>query len=543
MTIRNKKVWLSAVIFLLFGMSAQMQTQNGNLYIGPEIKSDRSGTLEDIIGMDKDGYYTVRAEPKRFYLEKYDHKLNQVKSEEIDLGRGGDRKYLEFAEQLEGEIYLFTSQYENQARQRILYAEKINRSTLKRDGEPKQLTAYDYRSRSNEGLFDYHVSRDSSKVLVYYDTPHQGNTGEKFGIAVFDSNLDPLWSKELELPFKDRLYTVERYKVDNRGNAYLLGVVYKGQVRDKRQGLPNYEYHLLAYNRDDEYVEYLLSLKDKFITDMQFEISPSGDIICAGLYSEFGTSSVKGTFYLLMDGKTQEIKKEYYEQFDPGFLTDFMSERRAGKGRELTRYNLNEIEIRRDGGVVLVAEQFYVKEFRNNRDYYPYGNPYFYYPSRYYSYLWRYPYRYYGYPFMNDDSELQYNYNDIIVINIDPDGSIRWAKRIPKRQRSKNDGGRHSSYAMSVAAGKMFFVFNDNPKNLNKKSNDQRIHNFTKGKESVVVLVSLNGQGEVKKEPLFQVKDTKTITKPKVCEQISQDQMIIYSEKNRKATFARLTFE
>jgi len=96
---------------------------------------------------------------------------------------------------------------------------------------------------------------------------------------------------------------------------------------------------------------------------------------------------------------------------------------------------------------------------------------------------------------------------------------------------------------MSVAKGKMFFVFNDNPKNLHKKSNDQRIHNFTKGRESVVVLVTLNGQGEVKKEPLFQVRDTKTITKPKVCEQISRDQMIIYSEKNRKATFARLTFE
>jgi len=96
---------------------------------------------------------------------------------------------------------------------------------------------------------------------------------------------------------------------------------------------------------------------------------------------------------------------------------------------------------------------------------------------------------------------------------------------------------------MSVAKGKMFFIFNDNPKNLHKKSNDLNIHNFTKGKESVVVLVTLNGKGEIHKEPLFQVRDTKTITKPKVCEQISRNQMIIYSEKNRKANFARLTFK
>jgi len=302
----------------------------------------------------------------------------------------------------------------------------------------------------------------------------------------------------------------------------------------------------LAYNQDNEYTEYLLNLKDKFITDMQFEISRNGNIICAGFYSDFSTTSVKGTFYLLIDSKTGEIEREYYEEFDPKFLADFMSQKRAGKGTELTRYNLNQLEIRRDGGVVLVAEQFFAREQRDPYDYrygYPYGNPYYYYPSRYYYSLWRYPYRFYGYPFMNDDSEVQYNYNDIIVINLDPDGAIQWAKRIPKRQRSKNDGGQHSSYAMSVSQGKMFFIFNDNPKNLEKQSSDQRIHNFTKGKESVVVLVSLDGNGEVKKEPLFRVKDTRTITKPKVCEQISRDQMIIYSEKNKKATFARLTFE
>ncbi len=545
MTLKNKGIFIAIALILLgSGLPGQMKSEFGDLYIGPEIKSDKKGTLEDIIGMDGDGYYMVRAEPKKFYLEQYDKQLNQVKSEEIDLGRGSERKYLEFTEQLNGEIYLFTSQYDNSAKKRLLYAEKINRKTLKREGDPVLMTTNNYRSRSNDGFYDYHVSRDSTKMLVYYDTPYQGNTGEKFGLAVFDDQLNQLWSKELELPFKDRLYSVERYKVDNRGNAYLLGIVYRGQMRAKRQGRPNYDYHLLAYNQDDEYTEYLLNLQDKFITDMQFEISRTGDIICAGLYSDFGTTSVKGTFYLLIDSQTHEIKKEYYEQFDAQFLADFMSERKADKGKELTRYNLNQLEIRRDGGVVLVAEQFFAKEMRDYNDYrYGYGSPYYYYPSRYYSSLWRYPYRYYGYPFMNDDSEVQYNYNDIIVINIDPDGSIRWAKRIPKRQRSKNDGGRHSSYTMSVAKGKMFFVFNDNPKNLHKKSSDQRIHNFTKGKESVVVLVSVDGSGEMKKEPLFQVKDTKTITKPKVCEQISRDQMIIYSEKNRKATFARLTFE
>lgn len=532
---------IPALMLLVLGLTAQVTLENGNLYIGPEIKSDKRGTLEDIIGMDQNGYYTIRAEPKNFYLEHYDKDLNLNKSEEIVLGKGGDKKYLEFAEQLKGEIYLFTSQFDGSVKSKVLSAVKIDRNTLKPDGNPVQVATYSYRNRSNDGFYDYHVSRDSTKMLIYYDTPRRGNIGEKFGLTVLDYQLNPLWSKELELPFKDRLYEVERYKVDNQGNAYLLGIVYRGQVRAKRQGRPNYDYHLLAYNQDDEYEEYLLNFKGKFITDMQFEISRTGEIVCAGLYSDQGTTSVRGTFYLVIDAKTKEVKKEYYEQFDVNFLNDFMSERRADKGRELTRYNLNQLEIRRDGGVVLIAEQVYIKEFQDYNNYYPYGSMY--YNPRYWSY-WRYPYRYYyGIPYYHEDVDVQYNYNDIIVININPNGSIQWAKRIPKRQRSKNDGGRYSSYAMSVSKGKMFFVFNDHPKNIDKKSSDQRIRNFTKGKESLVVMVTLNASGEMEKEPLFQVKDTKTITKPKVCEQISGDQMIIYSEKNRKATFAKLTFK
>ena len=530
---------LPLMIFLSLDLTAQRKLQQGDLYIGPEIKSDKRGTLEDIVGMDKDGYYMVRAEPQKFYMEKFDLDLNLVKSEEIELGKGANRKYMEFTEQLNGEIYLFTSQYNSSVKQKVLFVDKINRETLKPDGASVQVAAYSYRSRSNDGYFDYSISRDSTKMMVYYDTPYQGNTGEKFGLSMFDSQLNQLWSKELELPFKDRLYEVERYKVDNKGNAYLLGIVYRGQVRVKRQGRPNYQYHLLAYNQEDQYEEYLLNLKDKFITDMQFEISRTGEIICAGFYSELGTSSVRGTFYLLIDAKTKEIKREYYQEFDPSFLVDFMSARKAGKGKELLQYDLKQLEIRRDGGVVLIAEQFYVKELRDYNNYNPSSSRY-YYPS-YYSF-WRYPYRYYQNPYMNDDSEIQFNYNDIMVINLRPNGTIQWAKRIPKRQRSKNDGGRYSSYALSIAKGKMFFVFNDNPKNLHKESNDLKIYNYTKGKESVVVLVTLDGNGEVKKEPLFQERDTKTTTKPKVCEQISRDHMIIYSERNKKATFARLTF-
>ncbi len=527
--------------FVLIGFAIHAQTP-ANVYIGPEIKTEKRGTLEDVIGYDQQGYYMIRVEPQKFFLEQYDKDLNLKKSQEIELGKGLNRKTLEFAEQLDEEIYLFTSLKNQPTKERILYSTLVDRKTLRPKEDPKKLAAISYKSRGNDGFFDYDVSRDSSKLTVYYNLPFQANTEEKFGVSVFDNKMNLLWTKELQLPFKDRLYEVEKYQVDNKGNAYLLGIVYKGQVRVRRQGRPNYEYHLLAYNQGESYEQYLLNLNEKFITDMQFEVTPSGDLVCAGFYSELGTSSIKGTFYLLIDTKSKEVKKEYYQEFESSFLADFMSARRADKGRELYEYDLNRLEIRRDGGVVLVAEQFYVRElddYNNSASRFGYRR----YSTRFG--ILRFPSRRYGYgyPYNGGDSDVQYNYNDIMVINLNPNGSIQWARKIPKRQRSKNDQGVYASYALSIAKGKMFFVFNDNPKNLNKQSSDLKIHNFTKGKESVVVMVTIDGKGEMKKEPLFQVKDTNTYTKPKVCEQISRDQMIIYSQRNRKNKFAKLTFD
>jgi len=516
---------------------SQRQPEAANIYIGPEIKSKRKGTLNDIVGYDSNGYYMLRKEAVNYYYEHYDKDLNLMKSVEIDLGRGFKKHEMEFSVQLAKNIYSFTSFNHQKEKKNVLYGRKIDKKTLVPVGEVQTISEFDYRMRSNDGFFDYDISRDSSKFMVYHDLPYKRGKAERFGVSVFDDQMAAIWQKEITLPFKDELYDVEEYKVDNQGNAYLLGIVFKGKARVKRRGKPNYAYQLLAYSdQGEKLTEYLINLESKFITDMQFEVANNGDIICAGFFSELGTFSIKGTFYLIIDGATKEVKMETYSQFDSDFLADFMNERKANRGKELYEYDLGRLELRRDGGAVLVAEQFYAQE---DMRYDPYG--YQYGLSRYrYRYRYGYPMRY-GYPY--GANNIDYFYNDILVVNIDPKGSIQWAQRIPKRQVSRDDGGLYASYALSVAKGKMFFVFNDHPKNISIQTSDRKVHNFNKGKESVVVLVTLTGAGEMSKEPLFQIKDVKSYTRPKVCEQVSWEEMIIFNQKSRKTKFARLTFK
>ena len=75
---------------------------------------------------------------------------------------------------------------------------------------------------------------------------------------------------------------------------------------------------------------------------------------------------------------------------------------------------------------------------------------------------------------------------------------IDWAKKIPKVQESIDDGGTYSSYAMSVFGDKMFFIFNDNPKNLENKG-DGKLKNYNPNRESIVAMVAMDSDGKFKK--------------------------------------------
>ena len=186
---------------------------------------------------------------------------------------------------------------------------------------------------------------------------------------------------------------------------------------------------------------------------------------------------------------------------------------------ELFRYSLDELVLRSDGGALLVAEQYFVEEI-NRIDPYGFG---------YYSTFNR-TYR----------PDFIYYYNDIIVVNIRPDGEVEWASRIPKQQVSQNDGGYFSSYAMSIVRDKIFFVYNDDYRNFDANRN-KRKNNFT-GRSSIIIIGEVSKDGQVRLLPLFNNNEADVITRPKVCRQVGPREMVVFGERGRNYRFALLEF-
>ncbi|WMJ75511.1 hypothetical protein RCC89_20450 [Cytophagaceae bacterium ABcell3] len=521
-----KKIVLTLLIVAFSALGFAQNANNVNILMGNETKAKRKTTLSDIIGFDDSGIYAVRTKfnAKKVSLEYYDNSMNLKLSQPLQLKTEGKNRDYEFAVHLNDKLYLFSSFHNQKLKKNFLFVETVNKKTLLPNNDLKKVAEIEYKRRWNRGDFNHEFSRDENMLMVFYNLPYRKGEAETFGFHVFDNEMNQVWHKDITLPYDDDLFDVMSYKVDNDGNAYVLGRVFKEKSKTKVRGKVNYHYTILSYGIDGQKAEYKVALGDRFLTDMQIAIADNSDIICGGFYSDMGTSSIKGTYFLTVDNKSKAIKRKNFKEFSMDFITQNYTERqqkkakkKAAKGKdiEMYQYDLDDIILRSDGGAILVGEQYFVRVVtRTSTD--SQGN-------------------------VRTTTTYHYNYNDIIIVNMSPDGSIEWASKIPKKQVTVNDGGFYSSYVKAVRKDKLYFVFNDNPRNLNDLKQGQ-IYNFVP-KKAVVVLAEVDMSGNVSKQALFDNKSASTITRPKVCEQISDDEIVIFGQRGRKNRFASVTFK
>lgn len=520
------------LIFLLSINTLLAQKLEPIVQWGQEFKAPRRSSLVDIVGHDHTGIYAVKERMggsfsnAKFTLEHYDTKFTPTRSVDLDFRENGIEVNVNMILQLRGKLYMFTSVPNSKTKKNVMSVQQIDKASLQPTGDKFPIAEIDFKGelRSNSGSFRVKVSRDSSKVLVLYDLPFKRNEPEELGMSVLGDDLRLIWNKQIKLPFEDELFDIDSYRVDNDGDVYLLGLIYNERRKSKRRGLPNYKYQIFAYrDKGNTLNEYPIALKDKFITDMQIEVLSNKNLICAGFYSEKGTYSIRGTYFLTVDAKNAQIKTQSFKEFGIDFITANMTENQAerikkkeerGGENELYEYDLDKLLVGKDGSAIMLGEQYYVNTTTNS---YMSGGR------------------------MQTYTNTHYYYNDIIAVKISPAGQIEWAEKIAKRQHTINDGGFYSSYMMAIVKGNLCFIFNDHPNNLSY-GGIGRVANYNGG-QSFVIMVTLDQSGKQTRMPLFRSVDVDVITRPKVCEQITNNQIILFGQRRKNQQFASVTFE
>jgi hypothetical protein len=517
--------FLFAFIVMAEPALAQVFSNAATIKEGPVLEQRRAGVI-GLIGSDNDNFYIKKYVKGDVAISKLGKNLvesNTIRFDNIKYGDATQRP--ENFIMANGKIFLVSTCVDRKNKNNIFLVTKLNAETLLPEGESKKLAEIGYESKRNIGGFNYVLSRDQSKILIFSDNPDKTAEQESYSLKVFDSNMNLLWEKEDKLPYNAGFFNAEQYYVNNAGDAYIIGTEFMERTVSKRSGKPTYKYHILAYYDDGRQMkDYELALENKFITDLRFDILPSGEMVTAGFYSEQGRFTAAGTFYMSIDPITRKAKNTSVKGFSFDFVTETFNTRqkkrankRAQKGleAELTDYVIREMLVKPDGGIVILAEQYY---------YYvtSYYNP----QTRMYSYTYH------------------YFYNDVVAVSVDNSGNIEWNTRVRKYQHTTNDGGYYSSFVSAVVKDKIYLIFNDSPKNMATGVDlNKTLWPLGRGRDIAAAIVEINQQGEQKREILFsQSKWKSIIMRPKICAQYDNDKLLLMGEKRKKYQYFDVFF-
>lgn len=415
---------------------------------------------------------------------------------------------------LDNKILMFVSEYDRASDTYTSYAQKMNLDGLL-DGTLIKLDEYKTPEKSLRGKYEFVKSPDNKNIVLYHKRPFKMYNDEKFKIKKFDQDLNLIWEKDLAFPYKDKDFNLFSLKVMNDGNCYILARIFldNEEAREKKNNLEaTYYFKLLSFSDTDTiqesfFKETNIELPKRWITDISFT-TINDEIVCAGFYADKKDMAVTGTFFMRIEKTTGLIRAQDTEEFSKTFLAEFIGDKKAERGNGLRDFVLSDIIRRNDGGLMLVGEQFFIKTVCYTSS----GN------TR-----------------CND----YYYYNDIIVVNINSKGEIEWNARVPKRSMDSQNGF-YLSYALAVKGNQVYFIYNENQKNLT--ITDPRMLKNVNISSSVAVLAHINSKGDVSREVLFTSKESQAYLRPKTCKQLNPNQMIILGVKGKNTQWGKLRF-
>lgn len=520
----------STVLLVPFLALAQPKTDKATVDWGPELSVKDMGAFNQLLGQSDDAVYMLMSQKKETLVQKMDLSMRKVYSKPIELERMKDELILEEVMMAGDQFLVFASHFNKKEDMNRLYM----RSYRETDMSPVQnweLVAEFASEKRFAGGFGLSTSPNEERILLTIQLPYEKESTERFQMRVYDKSMALLWNKDVNLPYTDAEFGLEEFKVNNAGDAIAIGVKYaeKREAKaKKREGKASYTYHLITFSADGTHNDHAIEAGDRFLQDLTLSLdNGNGPILCGGFFGTKGTDKVLGAFFMSIDSKTKSIIHESYKEFPEDMITQYMTAKEEEKARkrankkdedlQLFEYDLDEIVRKDDGGAVLVGEQYYMYTQTVCTTTQNGGQ--------------------------SCRTVYHYIYNDIIVVNVDPNGEINWATTIPKRQHTANDGGYFSSYGLEVKGSNLYFIFNDNGENLFLAAGDKFKQMDLQGKGSIVTMATVDQDGHVTREALFDPEKRELILRPKSCRQLADDRMFLYAERKKDYRYGMADFK
>ncbi|GAB5524147.1 MAG: hypothetical protein Roseis2KO_20190 [Roseivirga sp.] len=506
-------------------MSARAQNHIEDLDIafGPMFSISKRSVPTQFVGSSGDGFYVVYSRGKtgtgRRYLHKFGFDLKPQREVELGSRSASINTASESVLMLDGKIFQIV--HRSTGNRRTFYVQPIDPANLAL-GKLEEVGSFTPKSGGlGQSKTFVNATRDSSFVSLIYTIPGRRKENEQFVVTVFNKQMEKVWSQQYEFPYENRLLDLQEFRVDGNGDLYALAKRNFESMRDRVDGLVNYDYMLFNLKREGGIDSLKIETEGKFLRDMKVEFTPEGDIVSAGFYSNLNTRDAGGAFYMRLDGKTKEVVSSSFKEFELDFVLQNLTERKAkrvekrieqGRSKELPHYHIDELVAMPDGSVRMIGEQRQIYTTTVG----------------------------YG---VSQIIQTHFLFNDMVIVSINKEGEVEWAERIAKRQHTVDDKAAFSSYALMVRDNELAFMFNDNAQNL-YYNGVGRVAPMAKNSATVVMAARVGQFGDVRRAGLFRRGDAQIRIRPVFAHQLDEDELLLFGHRQlREQRFVIVKFK
>lgn len=411
---------------------------------GEEIKLKKGTADLDIIAADNTGLYfteqrrartmfTIGAPPSSYKLYKMDKNFGEVFDKEYKK----ELKGLDFQsfQTLGNDLYLFTTDYEKKARLFKVYGAKVDKNSGELMGDFGELGSYELESKRDD--YDMRVSPIHSGNSFLMVSNISAKDRVSIGVCLLDKSLRKKENTVISLSFEPNLYQLQDVQYTKNNKIILLGKEFEeAQIgKKKRKRLVFKQYVMSIYNTNGEKLsDVTLDADDRYVISGKLIEQSSGELLLAGFYSNSAKKEdLNGFFINKVDPEKGKLLLSSFKEINAGMLgTGYEdaaddddeikeSKKQAKKAKEddeeeefPNSFIIKSVDINPvDNSVIITSEV-------SRYSFYSYVNSSYNASTRTWTRTTTFVHR-----FTNQD---------ILVINADQNGSIKWLNALPKSQ-------------------------------------------------------------------------------------------------------------
>lgn len=438
-----KSIFLSLVFISVCTMTYSQQIT----YSQPESQDSRNLDFE-IIGKIHDNFLIYKHIRNEYAICTYDNSMRLLNR--VDLRFMPD-KVLNVDFITYPDFTWLIYQYQKRSIVHCM-AVKIN-AEGKLLSDPRELDTTYINFFADNKIYSAINSEDKSKIMIYKIQRKNGKYD--FTTLLFNDSLELQRRSKIPTGFDDKKDMFSDFFIDNDGN-FVFTKGNKSSTRDYIQELSL----ITKAPQSDTFDSNNFDLSGNYLDEIKLKIDNlNKHYVINSLYYTKRRGNVDGVFTAVWDIGGKQLVSQYMQHLGDSVRT--VAKNDGSNKTALNDFFIRDVILKKDGGFILTAEDFYSQSRSSpwNRYDYLYGYPSFS-PYNYYMYS-PYSYGYYGrYPYYNNSNQQRYYYNNVLVLSMDKTGKTKWASVVTKSQYD-DETDNALSYLITISGGQLHFLFNE----------------------------------------------------------------------------------